>query len=104
MILDPLSKVPKKEYPLPDGTKLVQFEVPASGYPNEEVNRNIFLLDSAGEVIWRIAYHECEHGDDPFVGATITPDGVITGLTWDGWRFEIDRSNGKLKKIGWTKS
>ena len=104
MKLGPDSKIPRQEHLLSDGTTLLRLEVPVKGYPNEEVNRNIFLLNPAGQIIWRVAYHECIHGDDPFVGVDVAPGGAITGLTWDGWRFEIDPTNGNLKKCGWTKS
>ena len=104
MKLSPESKIPRREYPLSNGTRLLQLQVPAEGYPVEEVNRNVFLIDVEGKVIWRVAYHECVRGDDPFVRLDIAPDGTTTGLTWDGWRFEINVADGSLKKIGWTKS
>jgi hypothetical protein len=98
------SNLPKEEQALLSGKRLIRFDVIGKSYPNEEVNRNVFLVDSEGIEIWRVAYHECVQGDDPFVGVDVTDEGVIVGLTWDGWKFEINSIDGSLKKIGWTKS
>lgn len=104
------SKLPSDEHLLSDGRKLVRFKVFGDDYAAEEANRNVFLVDSKGSEVWRVEYHECPHGNDPFhgsdpfVGVDVSPDGFITGLTWDGWRFEISLADGSLKKTGWTKS
>jgi hypothetical protein len=103
------SKLPFEEHVLSDGRKFIRFKVFGSDYAPEEANRNVFLVDAAGCEVWRIAWHECPHeddpfhGNDPFVGLNEGSDGVITGITWDGWRFEIRMADGGLKKIGWTK-
>jgi hypothetical protein len=98
------SNLPFEDVVLSDGRRLVRIKVPATGYAAEEANRNLFLVDAEGRVVWRVAYHECVHGDDPFVGFNVGADGVVTGLTWDGWKLEINLADGTLKETGWTKS
>ncbi len=94
----------REEHVLPDGHRLVRLDVLGKDYPISEANRNVFLVDQAGSEIWRIASHECAQGADPFIGIDMSPAGQATGLTWDGWRFEINISDGSVRKIGWTKS
>lgn len=104
------SPLSSDELLLADGRKLIRLKVFGDTYAAEEANRNVFLVDSKGTEIWRVAYHECPHGNDsfhgsdPFVGIQVSPEGIVTGLTWDGWRFEINLADGSLKQIGWTKS
>src|SRR4051812_10389911 len=103
------SKLPAEEHLLSNGKKLIRFKISGTDYAPEEANRNVFLLDLDGNELWRIANHECPHGgdpfhgSDPFVGIDVLGD-HITGITWDGLRFEIDLLDGGLEKIGWTKS
>lgn len=105
MKLTVTSNVAKKEYGLPNGNRLVLLDVlgMASTYDKEEESRNIFLLNPAGEIVWRVAYHEGAEGGDPFVGITVGEDSRVVGGTWEGWHFEIDIADGSLKKLGWTK-
>jgi hypothetical protein len=99
------SNVSKKEHPLGNGSKLVLLDVlgMAAIYPVEEQNRNVFLLNPRGEVVWRVAYHEGIDGGDPFVGMTVSGDAKIVGGTWEGWHFEIGPEDGSVKKLGWSK-
>jgi hypothetical protein len=52
------SNLPFQDNVLSDGRRLVRIEVPVTGYAAEEANKNLFLVDAEGRVVWRVAHHE----------------------------------------------
>ena len=67
-------------------------------------NRNVFLVDDHDAPIWRIADYEQYGLADMFVHIYFAEGPFKTnGITANGHIFEINLTDGSLKKIGWSK-
>ena len=67
------------------------------------LHRNVFLVDSDGNVIWRIDDYR-QSLPDAFISIKCSEEqGKIIGQTFHGHIFTISLADGTLKRTGWTK-
>lgn len=75
-------------------------------------DRNVFLVNPSGELIWRIGEATTsaliENGKvtavpDPFTYLAWN-NGRLTAQTQTGFQYEVNSSNGTLTQTGWIKS
>lgn len=59
------------------------------------LNENIFCFDKNGDFIWQVEPIHYRLPDSPYVGVSISEDG-ITLYNWDDFDVKVDPKNGKV--------
>ncbi len=60
-------------------------------------NRNVYLIDAAGRILWQI--EESPHGpgtDKPFMNIWIADDDALVAGNWNGIDYKVDISSGRI--------
>jgi hypothetical protein len=89
------NKQPKVRLPLADGGSIVLFDMLADkGQTTEEVNRNVFRLTAAGDVVWQIESGAFEGERQPFTNVYFNND--LKAYCWNGAEYPVDIETGEL--------
>jgi outer membrane protein assembly factor BamB len=62
-------------------------------YGNAECSQNLYLLDTNGNVIWRVSSNFDEDGN-PFTNVNLNDDNNIEAYRWNGGLYSINKETG----------
>lgn len=75
-----------------------------------EYNRNMFLIDSSGQVIWRVSsdydIDKNNYGkllDNPFIDIYSHENGQYKAYRWDSFEYSINMESGFATIVQWLK-
>ncbi len=83
-----------------DNGVAVRLDVPTG----QRFNRNVFLVDWTGAVLWQI--QESPHGtedDKPFLNIWLTDDGSLVAGNWSGVDYDVDLASGVIRVRAFSK-
>lgn len=88
----------KKVMSLPDGDTIVLIDM--MGHTKsaswDDSNRNIYRLDAAGTVIWRIATMAASEEKFPYTNIYFDDLGNLKAYCWDGGEYRISIETGEI--------
>lgn len=67
-------------------------------------NRNVFGVESDGEILWQI--EESPHGtqeDKPYVNVYISKNNKLIAGNWNGVSYSVNSENGKITTVSFDK-
>jgi hypothetical protein len=89
---------------LESGHQVVLLDVAGKhGVAVSDVNRNIYRIGSADQIIWQVSSEGTIYDQDSFVALRKLSDGSIHVRRFFGSEFLLDPSNGKITQTGWSK-
>jgi len=68
-----------------------------------DLNANVFCIDEAFNIIWRIKAEQTKFKQDPFTSIKTDECGKIHTRRFSGFEYELNPSTGEAKISGWNK-
>ncbi|KPF92236.1 hypothetical protein IP81_09615 [Novosphingobium sp. AAP83] len=103
LVLSGLDLPVKMPYPIEkvvvvENTLAVLLTIPRGTVENE----NVMGLNADGEIIWQIERIPHVYEDSPYINIAVENRDLIA-FNWDGDKVNISPTNGKAKRIGYSK-
>jgi hypothetical protein len=90
--------IAKKSLSLPDGSSIVLIDMMGRTTSEswDDSNRNIYRLDAAGKVIWRIDTMSASDEKFPYTNIYLSDTGALKAYCWDGGEYDVDVGTGEI--------
>lgn len=90
----------KKSLPLPDGGFIVLIDMMGRTKSEswDDSNRNVYRLDAAGNVIWRIGTMSAPDEKFPYTNIYFSEAGALKAYCWDGGEYGVDVGTGDIDR------
>jgi hypothetical protein len=88
----------KKTLPLSDGGSVVLVDMMgrAAAETWECANRNVYKLNAAGQVVWKIGTMSAPDERFPYTNIYFNTDGDLIAYCWDGGEYRVDVDAGQV--------